>query len=705
MLTNRIKAKYNIEEIDKDFDIFEVSSDSERDIDKNILDINTDDKRYIARSVVYTWGKTCFMMFDKGYMTDVILRSIFEESGADRYLVNKVNLFDEIYCQRMFFYNKRILLQLLLNSLATSSDREVTYNNLTGKLYYFNHALNKRSKKSLILLEISLGNGMTLFPKAVTFRKMPISCRDRNNTPYIIDRNTSGLRKMLKSEQCKEAYFQKGFEGTHASVSYLGFYYQDFESSKAKAMYDLCVDIKEYLGKYVEIEFSDLETESPQVLSTTVLSDFCIDEVVKRLVLKGIRIINYTGDYGKETQKQWIDICHLLGIPCRTVSKIDDNKYNIVIVRTPEYYKENNLNDPHNQDYGCAVVQHVITDNFQKRIVKKEREIESRYKVVLTELLIKEDVMQNRISLVNWRNYGFENPITFVTRTPCCSDEIKWNVFNVMTISPDGSFRYNTINESGIGVKDSSATTDAFITDCFKTKNGRNDFHVDMAIYENEDDAYIIKHSEERTIPDVEYIGRQMKETDPKRRINTELILQHLSAFEQECGCSDYCSFLRKVLYNSGEYISRKDLHVKDYKSEKKRFYDYFELKTGEVIRPKIKRKHEDPAQLDNLVGIKYFRTPCYSGGNDSCSYSYAVGAKDYSSFKLSMPKAYLVRQIIRKNGTEPDKAFIEKLLNLMQVGFVKYNGNTVLPFPNKYLNEITRLLKSRDPITFGVDI
>ena len=417
MLTNRIKAKYNIEEIDKDFDIFEVSSDSERDIDKNILDINTDDKRYIARSVVYTWGKTCFMMFDKGYMTDVILRSIFEESGADRYLVNKVNLFDEIYCQRMFFYNKRILLQLLLNSLATSSDREVTYNNLTGKLYYFNPALNKRSKKSLILLEISLGNGMTLFPKAVTFRKMPISCRDRNNTPYIIDRNTSGLRKMLKSEQCKEAYFQKGFEGTHASVSYLGFYYQDFESSKAKAMYDLCVDIKEYLGKYVEIEFSDLETECPQVLSTTVLSDFCIDEVVKRLVLKGIRIINYTGDYGKETLKQWQDACRSLGVPCRTVSKVDDNKYNIVIVRTPEYYKENGLNDPHNQDYGSAIVQHVITDNFKEKIVKKEGEIEPRCRVVLTELLIKEDVMQNRISLVNWQNYGFEEPITFVTRT------------------------------------------------------------------------------------------------------------------------------------------------------------------------------------------------------------------------------------------------------------------------------------------------
>ena len=89
MLTNRIKAKYNIEEIDKDFDIFEVSSDSEKDIDKNILDINTDDKRYNARSVVYTWGKTCFMMFDKGYMTDVILRSIFEKSGADGYLVGK----------------------------------------------------------------------------------------------------------------------------------------------------------------------------------------------------------------------------------------------------------------------------------------------------------------------------------------------------------------------------------------------------------------------------------------------------------------------------------------------------------------------------------------------------------------------------------------------------------------------------------------
>jgi len=101
MLTNRIKARYNIEEIDKNFDIFEVSSDLEKDIDKNILDIDTDDKRYIARSVVYTWGKTCFMMFDKGCMTDVILRGIFEKSGADGYLVKKVNLFDEIYCSKI----------------------------------------------------------------------------------------------------------------------------------------------------------------------------------------------------------------------------------------------------------------------------------------------------------------------------------------------------------------------------------------------------------------------------------------------------------------------------------------------------------------------------------------------------------------------------------------------------------------------------
>jgi hypothetical protein len=54
-----------------------------------------------------------------------------------------------------------------------------------------------------------------------------------------------------------------------------------------------------------------------------------------------------------------------------------------------------------------------------------------------------------------------------------------------MTISPDGRFRYNTINESEMGVKEFAATTDAFITDCFKTKNGRNDFHVDMAIYES----------------------------------------------------------------------------------------------------------------------------------------------------------------------------------------------------------------------------
>jgi len=240
--------------------------------------------------------------------------------------------------------------------------------------------------------------------------------------------------------------------------------------------------------------------------------------------------------------------------------------------------------------------------------------------------------------------------------------------------------------------------------ECFKTQHNNNDFQVDMVVFEDIDNPYIIRHTGERTIPDVEYIGKQMDKTNPKRKIRTGLILEHLNAFELEYGYSEYCNLIREMLERCGEYISREDLHIKGYKTEKTHFYDYLESMTGEIVTPKIKRKKEDPAQLDNLVGIKYYRTPKSSSGYDSYSYSYTVGSKDYSSFKFSIPKAYLVRQIIRKNRLEPDKDFVEKLLGLMQVGFVKFKENTVLPFPNKYLNEIVKLLTVREPFTFGVN-
>jgi len=704
MLTNKIIANFYFEAIDRDFDIFEVTNELDTNVDINILDINTKDQRYLARSVVYTWGRTCYMMFDKGGMTDVLLRDIFEQSSFDGYLVKKINLSERPNGCFLFYDNSLLLLQLLLNSLSTSYDKEERYNNLTGKLYYFNPTQNKKASRSLILQEICLEKGMTLFPRIVTFRKMPIGFRDQNNTPYIIDKNTSRLRKLIKADKLKEAYFKKGFDGTHASAPYIGFYYQDYEISKAKAMYEVCEDIKENLNKYVKIEFSNFEIESVQSENTTIHSDFEINEVVRRIATKGIRFVNLAGENGKDTLKQWNNVCKSLGIPCRSTSKIDDNKYNIIIIHDSNYYNENNLNDPHKRDYGCAIVQHVIAEHFREKTPTDIQNLSPRYKVVLTELLIKEDVMHSQISLVDWHDFGFDKPISFVTRTPCNSNDVKWNVFTVITIDIDGSFVTKTIKESDWSVDLQTNSTDYSIMECFKTQHNNNDFQVDMVVFEDIDNPYIIRHTGERTIPDVEYIGKQMDKTNPKRKIRTGLILEHLNAFELEYGYSEYCNLIREMLERCGEYISREDLHIKGYKTEKTHFYDYLESMTGEIVTPKIKRKKEDPAQLDNLVGIKYYRTPKSSSGYDSYSYSYTVGSKDYSSFKFSIPKAYLVRQIIRKNRLEPDKDFVEKLLGLMQVGFVKFKENTVLPFPNKYLNEIVKLLTVREPFTFGVN-
>jgi hypothetical protein len=60
-----------------------------------------------------------------------------------------------------------------------------------------------------------------------------------------------------------------------------------------------------------------------------------------------------------------------------------------------------------------------------------------------------------------------------------------------------------------------------------------------------------------------------------------------------------------------------------------------------------------------------------------------------YDTPNQSITTSPVVRQILRADGEKPSEVVITKLLELMQVGFVRTKTYTVLPFPAKYLREV----------------
>ena len=67
--------------------------------------------------------------------------------------------------------------------------------------------------------------------------------------------------------------------------------------------------------------------------------------------------------------------------------------------------------------------------------------------------------------------------------------------------------------------------------------------------------------------------------------------------------------------------------------------------------------------------------------------YCYVVG--QYDTPNQSIPTSPVVRQILRADCAQPSEEVVMKLLEMMQVGFVRMKNYTVLPFPVKYLREI----------------
>lgn len=173
MLTNRINVTYNIENIDADFDIFRVEK-ANKDYYNTISQI----RQYMnlrRQQFQWTFGATALVLFRKGEVTE----KQFKESIMKEYedvKVQKIDLFDSEQCNKCFYFENRLLAQLLINSMRTPKHEAFMYNNLTGKLFYHDPSWRHKDKLTgkvnfIRFLEIVIDPGMYLNLEHKTFKR------------------------------------------------------------------------------------------------------------------------------------------------------------------------------------------------------------------------------------------------------------------------------------------------------------------------------------------------------------------------------------------------------------------------------------------------------------------------------------------------------------------------------------------------------
>lgn len=685
MLTNRINVTYNMENIDADFDIFRVEKSNKDYYKYNILDSAV--YEFKAAAVQWTFGATALVLFRKGEVTE----QQFKESIMEEYedvKIQKIDLLDSEQC-KCFQYQKRLLAQLLINSMRTPKHDAFRYSNLTGKLFYHDPAW-KYKDRFIRFLEIVIDPGMYLNLNHETFKRV----ENESLGTHVIDPKTGEFRKKLKSDTNVTTYKKGSLKHNHFRVDNFDMTdYTHFCKSKMGVMEQFLKDVKENLSKYISIEFMEREDAREFDILNWEKAGISDSEYGELLKKKGVVIVD---EIGTEKSKEIVnslsvELLEHYGVEA-TIGDLTLESYNIRIIHNEEYYIENELPDPHNYIKGY-IVQHMTEE--AEHFTKSKGSSPAVRKIV-QELIIKGDVKEKFISIYDWKRLDSGKSWIFILREKRQTEfgdntrhvnfaniEVK-NYFDYYRLQIDwnGKMNFDSFCDADNEVSEEwekiCCAYDLVESKQFRVKN-----RIDGLFYSDVDNIHAIIETREKTLPNITALMNMLRETDEKQKVQKGVLIQAMNDFE--LAYQDYyenVELWKEKLLEKEEMITKKEVkkELNMRTNAASLFNRFLHEKFGIWIFGEWRKEEFDAIyQIGNLLDIKYeYNDNDYDDGH---TFVYYVGAK---SKRISYPNACCMRKVVSFG----DEIEYEELLPLMAVEFVRNNQYTVLPFPYKYLRE-----------------
>lgn len=644
--TNKISFKLNVEKILSLFDVFYIRYKGQV-FDKNILDMDVEPE-HKARSVVYVYGKNAFMLYDKNQITADELHEILNQD----YSVPVV----DVYHQKDFDedFKQRTLFRLLMNGLHNNYSKAVMYNNLTGRLYYFDKQwrYKKGEFDRIWCLNITLNDDYTITVTVETYMSVKDGYYQNNDgVKLVFDERTSQLRKLTKADKKTNIYIKQSI-GWHSQVKALDFSNKfNYEKSKYGVLQQFKKDMENAYPELVVFDWTEYDA------SDKTMSDYEIQAVEERdykdrYNSKGLNIINTLGEDGISLLSQLENRLTSKDIKFAVSDEVDSSKFNFVLIKDKEAYADGE--DPY-QNTKDFYVQH-ITD----------REItDETINVVLSEAIIKDDIKNGHIDIADWTSYDFSDDIYFAKRN-------KNNVYYVIKVKSDGTLEWrkfdipNTFEEI--------AVSSSFLK---KDNSGRVDSAIEMLMWTDHEDMYAFKKSNEILLPEMTELDRVVRQINTKKKYTSGELLTLIESAD----CSkEYISQLRETLKEK-EYFSLAELRtiIKGRTTEGSTMRNHL-AEYGFVLR--VSKGKDSGNGLINFSGVKCFMEP----DNESICKYYVGKRNGIPNYHIE--KSVLIRSVVRLNDSPVEMDFIEKVLRLPQVTFVKSGQYSVLPFLHKFLTE-----------------
>lgn len=643
--TNKIRFSLNTEKILSLYDVFYIKYKGQK-FDINILDKELG-AEHKAKAVLYMYGKNAFMLFDKNQITADELHEILN----DDYNQPQV----DVWSQRSFRedYQQKTLFRLLMNGLHNNYSKGVMYNNLTGRLYYFDKKWRYKTgdMDRIWCLNISLNDDNTLSSAVETYMSTKDTYNWSSEARLVFDEKTFQLRKLTKADKQQKVYVKQSF-GWNSQVKALDFSDKNgYETSKYGVLHQFKEDMEACYSGLVDFNWIEYDAED------ITMNDLDIKAVEEqnyqdRYNSKGLYLINTLGEDGVVLLSQIKRELATRGVEFTESGDVKSESFNFVLVKGKDAYTEGE--DPYQKTKGYHV-QH-ITD----------RELsEETMNVILSEAIIKDDIRMRHIGIVDWASYGFSRDVYFAKKD-------KNDTFYVIKVKTDGAIERRKFDVP-------VTYEDAAIQSSFIKKNNpdKMDSDIEFIVWLDYDDIYAFKKSNEILLPEMAELSRVVKQINPSKKYSQKELLPFIDSSD----CSkEYISNIKEYL-NERDYFSTKDLCavIKGRSAEGKKMRKHLE-NNGIVLR--VSKGKDSGNGLINYTGVKCFKEP----SNDSICRFYVGKKKGISNYYLE--KSVLVRSAVRLSDKPIDMDYIGKILKLPQVTFVKSGQYSVHPFVYKYLTE-----------------
>ena len=401
--------------------------------------------------------------------------------------------------------------------------------------------------------------------------------------------------------------------------------------------------------------------ENAKVLSVKKTELKLSKEMVQQQLLKtGINVID---EVQSSTSNSFLqDLCQELqhripGLVCSIGKRLSKRKVNIRYIHDKDYYGED---DPYRASTEEVVVQHITEENFQL-------DVNICVETILKELVIKHDLKQRKLSLIDWGKYEYDSDWIFGIEI----DE----EYYFMKIHPDGTFAVEKMQYDLFNASEYNRYMDYFSADG----------SVEGLVKDAVGNINLIKKTNMHTLPELKEIEDALKKASETKKFYGEewtrlLRIAVLKTDNQKV--IDKLEEIISTLQAKKQYDKKDIFKLLKGNTIKKFVVDSIFEDEGILLFAYLRNKEKREKYFSGVIDINYFQK------NDTTA-RFCVG-KIGEGMKEKLERASVIREV---QAEDDSKLIFEELLPLMGVDFVKLGMLTVIPFPFKYLREYARTI------------